>query len=473
MNSAGRVVVGCILILLAVPGCRTVPVAEQVTSGIPQAESLCEKLGVQQEWAEVPSAWWRVFQDPSLNALVESVLGGNSSLSASWRRLEQSGYATAAVRSQRYPQMTLSGFGGVSRRFQMPGGALDEVELWGTSAGASYELDVWRRVASAVGQAELIAQASFYDYEAMAVSLAAAVCEAWFDVNERMLAVDLLRAQLASSEEKLGGVEERYRLKQGAMLDVVQQQELVANVRSQIPAAEVAVVLARNRLAVLAGVVPGERESEGYGEGRLPEAPPSVTLDIDSDVAEDRPDVMAALALLGAAERGAALALRDRFPVLRLNASVASQSEGVDGLFDEITSEALLGLTLPLSDGGRRRAETGQARSLAAERLEMYSETVLQAMREIHDARILESSQAETVRRLEEELEAARRTLALSDERYRGGLTDYLGVLVAQTRVYQLERAVLGARRLRLSYRVQFCRALAGSDVGTRKRTLE
>jgi len=454
-----------------VAGCRTASVTETVTSGIPQVESACEKLGVQQEWAEVPSSWWQVFQDSSLNALVETVLKENTTLQAAWARLEQSGYAAAAARSQQKPQLTLGGFGGMTRRYQAPGGGMDETETWGVSAGASYELDAWGRVSAAVMQSERTAEASFYDYETMAVSLAASICEAWFEVNERMLLVDVLRAQLASSEANLEGVEDRYRRGLGALLDVYQQRELVANVRSQIPAAEAAVVLARNRMAVLAGAFPGE--GADYGEGRLPDAPPSVTVDIDAFVAENRPDVMAALARFSAAERGAALAMRDRYPALRLSASALSQSEDTAGIFDEFTGEVLLGVTLPFSDGGRRRAEVGRASALVSEKLEVYSETVRQAIREIHDAQVLEHSQAETVERLEDELEAARRTLELSEERYRSGLTDYLGVLTAQTRVQRLERTVISARRLRLSYRVQFCRALAGSDVKSRKRSPE
>ncbi len=454
--------------VMALTGCRLSGVAQRVLDRIPEPGSICEQLDIEPEWAEVATEWWRVFNDPGLNSLVASVLGNNASLRAAWIRMEQSGYAAGAARGQYYPQVTLSAYGGRTRRLQAPDGAVETVEVWGTSAGVSYELDVWRRVATAVERADFEVQAGFYDYEAMAVSLAAAVCEAWFDINERLLAVELLRQQLASGEAALAAVEQRYERGLGVLLDVYQQRELVAGVRSQIPAAEAAVKLVRNRLAVLAGVLPGENVM--VGEGWLPAAPPPVTADIDAFVVEDRPDVLVAFARLGAAEREAAQVLRDRFPVLRLNAAAGSQSIGSkDDLLDTFTGEATLGLTLPLMDGGRRRAETARAKAVASERLETYAETVRQAMREVHDARVLESSQAETVTRLEEELEATRRTLALSEERYRNGLVDYLSVLTAQSRLQRLERTVLGARRAQLSYRVQFCRALAGSDVRERR----
>jgi NodT family efflux transporter outer membrane factor (OMF) lipoprotein len=457
-----------LVLAMASTGCRSGKVTDRIVDSIPQVESICSKPGSEPTWAEVVSSWWTEFQDPELNAMVESVLGDNSSLRAAWNRLEQSGYTAQAVRSQFVPQLSLNGFGGWTRRMQGAGGGLDETETWGASAAASYELDVWRRISAAAGQADMNAQATFYDYETMSISLAASVCDAWFDVNERIGLLSLLKSQLKSSEDNLAAVEERYRRGLGSLLDVYQQRQLAASIRAQIPSVEAAIFLARNRLTVLAGLLPGEAGT--YGTGLLPEPPPPVEADIDSFVAEDRPDVLAAFARLGAAERGAALAMRERFPTFRLSTSAGSQAEDTDQLFDEVTGEALLGVSLPLVDGGRRRAETQRARAAFAERLEIYAETVRQAMREIHDARILEINQRETVKRLEEELSATRQTLELSSERYRAGLIDFLNVLTAQSRVYQLERSVISARRQQLSFRVQFCRALAGSDVGVRKR---
>ena len=461
-------ITGLSLMAIMVGGCLSTPVSDRVVEGVPQVESVCSKLGVEPTWAEVASSWWQVFQDPELNALVETVLADNTSLRAAWLRLEQSGYAAQATRGSFYPQLSLNGFGGRTRRLQAPGGVLDETETWGASAAASYELDVWRRVSAAVDQADLTAKATFYDYETMAISLSASVCEAWFDVNERMLLANLLQAQLKSSADNLEAVEERYRRGLGSLLDVYQQRQLVAGVRAQIPSVEAAIIQARNRLAVLAGLLPGE--STVYGAGQLPVPPSPLETDIDAFVAEDRPDVLAALARLGAAERGAALAMRERFPQFRLTASAGSQEDDAGDLLDTITGEALLGVSMPLVDGGRRRAETERARTAVAERLELYAETVRQAMREIHDARVLELNQRETVARLEEELAATRQTLDLSSERYRAGLTDFLNVLTAQSRVHQLERSVISARRQQLAYRVQYCRALSGSDVETRKR---
>ncbi len=456
------------MLILFFAGCRSSSVTGRIADSISEVASPCELLSEKAEWAEVPSFWWQVFQDPVLNSLIEGVMEDNSSLRAAWRRLEQAGYSSVAARSQRFPQFNLGAQAGRVRRTLSPAGSMGTFDAWQLSAGASYELDAWGRVSSLIQQADYTAKASFYDYEAISISLAAAVCEAWFDYNERLLLLDVLRQQAASSESGLRFLEDRYRRGVGTLLDVYQQEELVASVQSQIPTVEAGVTLALNRLAVLTGVLPGEHSLGG--QGVLPDAPALILQDIDAIAVEGRPDVLAALARLNAAERGAASTVRDRLPVLRFSVGAATQSEEPDGLFDEISAEALLGMTVVWSDGGRRRAETGRSVSLFSERLELYSDTVRQAMREIHDARMLEWHQAEAVKRVSLELEAARRTLMASEERYRSGLIEYLGVLTAQTRVQRLERSLISARRQLLSYRVQFCRSIAGSDVNARRR---
>jgi len=433
-----------------------------VTRPVDQFDVITEEdVGPVLSWAEVSTDWWTVFGDDTLNALVASALADNTSLRASWMRLEQSGYAARVASASRLPQVSLGASGGRVRQPSMMTGGVIERDRWSLSLGVAYELDLWGRLASGIGRAEALERASAYDYQSMTVSLSASVCEAWFALNEQMLLLDLLNAQLEASVANAESIERRYRRGLGSLLDVYQQRELVANVRSRVPGVEAQAELARNRLAVLVGLLPGESFVDGIK--RLPVVPPRIEGDVDAYLVENRPDVRAAFERLGAAERAATAAWRDRLPSLSISAGGGYQAENSNDLWDEWTSEAMLGLQLPLTDGGRRRAEVERLRAETRERLEAYAEVVRQAMREVYDARVLETHQAETVLRLKEELTAARNTLKQSRDRYENGLVDYLSVLSALSRVQQLERSVVSATRAQLSYRVQFCRAIAGA----------
>ncbi len=443
------------LIVGLLAGCVSVPVehAPDVAMAVPG--------DVEVSWAEVSTEWWTVFADDTLNALIASALADNTSLRAAWMRLERAGYAARVVGSTRFPQASLGATGGRVRQVSPVTGNVAEADRWGLSIGVAYELDLWGRLAAATRGAEALERASAYDYQSMALSLAASVCEAWFSLNEQMLLRDLLNAQLEASVANAESIERRYRRGLGSLLDVYQQRELVANVRSRLPGIEAQAELARNRLAVLVGLLPGESFVDGIK--LLPTVPPRIEGDVDAYLVENRPDVRAAFERLNAAERAATAAWRDRLPSASISVNGGYQEDDVADLLEEWTGEAMVGLQLPLLDGGRRRADVERLRSETRERLETYAEAVRQAMREVYDARVLETHQAETVARLREELTAARNTLKQSRDRYENGLVDYLSVLSALSRVQQLERSVVSATRLQLSYRVQFCRAIAGS----------
>jgi len=435
-------------------GCATTPTREfdVVTE---------DDVGPEVSWAEVSTEWWTVFGDDTLNALVSSALADNTSLRAAWLRLEQAGYAARSSGATRFPQVSLGAAGGVVRQRSPMTGDVADADRYSLSLGVAYEIDLWGRLAAMTGQMEALEAASSYDYQAMALSLSAAVCEAWFSLNEQQQLLSLLDAQLESSVSNAESIERRYRRGLGSLLDVYQQRELVANVRSRLPGMAAQVALSRNRLAVLVGLLPGESFVDGVRT--LPDLPPPVGGDVDAVLVENRPDVRAAFERLSAAERAATAAWRTRLPTVSLGVSAGYLEDDIDSLLDEWTGEAMVGMQVPLTDGGRRRSDVKRLRAAARERLEDYAETVRQAMREVSDARVLEMHQAETVARLHEELAAARNTLKQSRDRYENGLVEYLSVLSALSRVQQLERNVVSAMRAQLSYRVQFCRAIAGT----------
>ena len=408
--------------------------------------------------AAATTAWWQIFSDPDLDRLISDALAANHSMDAAWHRLEQSGFALRAAQAARYPGLQLTGFTGQSR--QIRDGSMGTDDVWGVSAAVSYELDVWQRVSANLSRAGYLRDATAYDAGVLAISVAAAVCDAWFDLQERLLTVQLLETQLAVAEDALVVVERRYHGGLGQLLDVYQQRELVAGVSSLLPQAQAAVGSSRYRLAVLLGVSPGTFEMPA--PVGLPEPVLFPELDAGFDWAAERPDVRAARARLQAAEQERIRAARSRLPTVRLVVQGNTRENEPDALFDRITGEGLVQISVPVLDGGLLRAEADRVAAAWSERESAYLEVRLQAEREVEEAMLLERAQAETIVRLETEMQAAGRTLALSEDRYRNGLVEFLNVLTAQQRVQQLERGLLRAKRQRLAYQVQIVRATAG-----------
>jgi outer membrane protein TolC len=243
-------------------------------------------------------------------------------------------------------------------------------------------------------------------------------------------------------------------------LDVLQQRQVVEEIRSQIPLVQAEEALLTNELAVLLGRYPGAGIGITRAEIPVPDAlPPS---GIPADLLALRPDVRAAGLRLSAADWRVSAARANRLPAVRLTGLGAYGADDFDRLFDNWILQLAGDLTAPLFDGGRRRAEVDLQRALADESLWAYRSTVYNAVKEVEDALSSEHYRREHIRILETRLTTADRALAQAVERYRRGLSDYLPVLT-QILAYQgLERDIVLQRTRLLIDRIGLYRALGG-----------
>jgi NodT family efflux transporter outer membrane factor (OMF) lipoprotein len=191
---------------------------------------------------------------------------------------------------------------------------------------------------------------------------------------------------------------------------------------------------------------------------------PSVPVGLPSALLERRPDVAAAERRVAAANAAIGIAVAAYYPNVTLGASAGLDSGFLSTLFKVSSLFWSLGgsATELLFDAGRRHALTDQARDLYQGQVATYRQSVLNAFREVEDnlaaLRVLgEEAEAEA-----SAVQAARRSLALSTQRYKGGVTTYLEVLTAQTIQLSSERTQADIVTRRYAASVQLIRALGG-----------
>ncbi len=423
-----------------------------------------------------PERWWTSFGDAALADWVERVLSNNVSLARAWARVEQARQAARIAGADELPSLTLEGLARRSRSATVISGRETPAatfNFFSLNAAASYELDVWGRVAAQVRAAQAEWTASRYDAAAAAISLAAETAEAWWALREQEVLLRLLRRQMEVSEEYRQLVELRFGAGLAGALDVFQQRQQTATVASLIPPVEARAEALRNQLALLAGEPPGAVRPRPPAAADLPAPPPPPLTGLPADLLRQRPDVAAAYERLTAADDRWAAAVANRLPTLRLTGGAGTQARELSGLFDEILWNVAAGLTAPLLDGGRREAEAERARAACDEAWHAWRQAILQAVREVEDALAAEERMRELAQRLDEQRAAAAATLNEARESYRHGLTDYLAVLSALDRLQQTERARVSARRQWLSARVQLHRALGGGWGGAANSSSE
>jgi multidrug efflux system outer membrane protein len=421
--------------------------------------SVPPSYSIQEAITDPQQRWWETFNDTELNGFVQEALAGNQTLASYWARLGKAEALAAKAGADLIP--TVSGEAEASYLRSDSPGLETESENYSLGLVASYEIDLWGRIRAESQSAELEAAASRQDLNAAAVTVAAEVAERWVRIIAQRQQKSLLLEQLIANETYLDLVELRFRKSLASALDVMQQKQLVERVKAQMPLIEMEERLLLNELAVLLGRQP--YNGPEFSRTMLPDldAPPAAG--IPAQLLEYRPDILAAYDRLAAADQDFAAARADRLPALRLTGAAAYSSDDLDSLFDNWLANLAAGLTAPLIDGGRRRAEVLFTEAGIRQQLAEYRQTVLIAVREVESALVREEKIRANISGIENQLDAARIALEEAGFRYTNGLIDYLPVLTQLLSVQNLEMDLIARKTDLLIARMDLYRAIGGT----------
>ncbi len=426
--------------------------------------------------AAAPDRWWTSFGDPALDGVIETLLADNLDLAQAWSRLAQSRAVAAQQGAARLPTANVSAGAGASRRYvatpQATGDPAnpiatvtegDTFENYSLSAAAQYEVDLWDRIGAGHRAARLDVQASALDVQALAISLTASAADLWFALVESRSTEALLESQIETNTTLLELARFRFGEGLASAADVLQQEQLLLSTRRQLPAVQGRRATLEHQLAVLLGQPPSAGAALGGASVEVPDPPALPAAGVPADLLTRRPDIHAAQLRVAAADERVGAAIAGRLPNITLSASIGFEAQSFGDLIDRWVWSLAGNLLAPIFDGGRRAAEVERNRAAVEGALAAFTQTTLRAFAEVEDALVLEARQAETLDRLQAELDVSRRLYEQARARYMEGLTDYLPVLSALQGVQRNEVSLLSARRQRIAYRIQLHRALGGA----------
>jgi len=414
--------------------------------------------------AEVRGSWWETFGDPLLNQLEEQVSVSNQNVAAAEARFRQAMALIGAARAQYFPTIT----GDVSAtRSRSSSGSNSAVISRGVvtsrnaAINADWELDVWGRVRRTVESNVAGAQASAGDLESARLSAQVQLAQSYFQLRqldtERRLLDDTVQALGVSLEL----TRNRYSAGVAAKVDVVQAQTLLKTTQAQAIDLGVQRAQLEHAIALLAGKAPADL---GIPPGALGALPPPAPVGLPSALLERRPDIAAAERRMAQANAQIGVAKAAYFPQLTLSGTMGYQATSLANWFTAPSRFWSVGpaVAATLFDAGLRKSQTEQAIANYDATVATYRQTVLTALQDVEDnvaaLRILEEEAV--VQR--EALEAARQTLELTLNQYKGGVVSYLNVVTAQTTALQNERTAVDLQSRRLQASVLLVRALGG-----------
>jgi outer membrane protein, multidrug efflux system len=409
---------------------------------------------------EIPERWWHVFNDRDLESVIDTALNSNFDLKVAWQRLEASRAVARGEASFLFPGIDalLTAESGDGRDPNLSGSDINNRLSAGLNA--EYEIDLFGRIRSNRQAERYRSDAVFFDNQALAITLSAEIARTWFGLTEAGNQNELINNQILTIEQSLDLMLARFGSGQVRGVDILRQRQLLVSTREQKNVVEERINLLENQLAVLLGRRPGN--SETMRPVALPDLPSLPETGIPARLIARRPDVQSSYNLLLAADRDLAAAISSRYPRLSISASAVSQSEDYTELFNEWIYNIAANLAAPVFSGGRLKAEADRSKAVRMQRLYEYSQTVLIAFREVHDAVVRENKQRESISSLDEQVTLAGKAYEQLRIEYFNGVGNYLDVLTALTQEQQLQRSLLSAQLLLVENRINLYHAIAG-----------
>ncbi len=403
--------------------------------------------------------WWRAFNDASLNRLVDHALGNSFELKIAWDRLAQAEAIARRTGAALKPQVDLSA--SARRTRERKNDNTDYTNKYLLGLPASYEVDLWGRLASQQQAALLDAQASREDVAAAAISLTARIAQTWYQLAEAQQQISVITAQIETNKEVLDGIDRRTGMGQTGLADLLRQKQFVISGYGQLILARERVDSLKNQLAVLVGLPPNSQSLDMDGE--LVDLPAMPLLPLPAELIHRRPDVHSAYRDVQAADRRLAAAIAEKFPRISLSANLETSGSRTRDLFDNWLASLAGNLAQPLLDGDRISAEIERNRAVLSEVINAYGQAILTSLREVEDALVQEKRQREYLDNLDEQLKAAKAVRERTEASYVQGQLDYLRMLDSQVSLQSLERSCVTAKRELIELRIDLCRAIAGS----------
>ncbi len=440
--------------------CAVGPDYERPKSDAGEAFRMAETPADAPSLANLP--WWELLKDEQLQALIKTALAENKDLQKAVAAVEEFQARALIAKSDFLPGITASGNApnlGRKTIFLFPGFA--NPFNYYLQGNLSWELDIWGRIrrSNEAARADLLSKEE--NRRAVVLQLVSGVAESYFNLLQFDDQLDIAKRTLHSWEESVRIAQAR--LKQGmtSRLDTDQFEAERANA-ARAAELERQMVQAENQLSVLLG-----RKPFAIPRGRLLNdqmVPPSVPAGLPSDLLQRRPDLLDAEQQLAAATARIGAAKAERFPKISLTGLLGAASPQLSKLFTDPASFGVggMGFAAPLLNGSVLGFQQDAIEAQARQALAQYEKTVLTAFREVEDSLVAVRTARVQSEAQMQQVAALQSALKLAELRYKGGLANYLDVLVARRNLFEAELALTGTRRLHIVSVVQLYKALGG-----------
>jgi outer membrane protein, multidrug efflux system len=453
---------GFLIFLLLLAGCAVGPNYHRPPLDVPANFRGAETRSTN-SLATLP--WRELFQDPTLQEFIGVALTNNYDLRIAFSRVEQARAVAAQNRALFFPQLNYGGNIGRGKNaigsnlFSTGGQTISSI---GVAGNASWEIDLFGRIRRLNESARAQFLATDEARRDITLTVISDVAQAYFELLALDQTLEIAKRSTNSFGQSYTIFSERLQQGVASTLETAAAQALRDSAAATVPNLQRQILLQENQLNVLLGRNPA---SVPRNHTLLQEVlPPAIPAGLPSALLERRPDIRQAEQNLRSANAQVGVAVADFFPRLNLTA-LAGQISPELSAFTAGGANAwslAAGLTGPLFQGGRLRAQYRQALAAREEARLRYQATVLNAFQEVSSSLISVRLLAEARQQQAQAVQAYQVAVQTSLERYVAGHASYYEVLQEQQQLFPAENSLVQIQLNQYLAMVQLYRALGG-----------
>ena len=451
--------------------CTVGPDFERPATPASAAQGFAEGADPRFATAPLPEGWWRLFEDPALDALVTKALQRNTSVREASANLRR---ARALIREARARQLPSISAQGSANTNQVGTGANAGVgfappdpltfDFYQLASDASYEIDLFGGIRRSVEATRGDALAAAADLDAARVSVAAEVARTYALACSSRLQADIARESLATQQRTLDLTQRLFAAGRGQRRDVANAELLVAQAQAQVPQFEAEQRAALYALATLTGDTPAAIDTAAAACTTPPRVRTAIPVGDGAALLARRPDVRAAEARLAADTARVGVETAALYPSIRLAGSLSIGGTSPDALTRSnnigFSIGPLISWSLPID--GAVRARINAASAQADARLAAFDGAVLTALQETEQALARLKAAIEQEAALQTAAKAAEEVARITRIRFRAGRDNALQLLEVERNLFAARAASGSAMAARAEAEVSLFRALGG-----------
>lgn len=430
------------LLLLVLVGCNLKPDYTRPEMDVGQTFRFLEGEDLS-EYANV--AWWKQFEDPGLDTLIETALQNNQNLQVATGRVLEFYARYKIAFSQFFPELDAQL--NVDRlklsqdiNYAPPVPGVPRInDLYGFLFKLSYELDFWGKIRNATDAAKSIYLEQVYSRRNVILTLVSSVAAAYVLLKQYYSQLKISELTYESRKKSWDIALLRFDVGLVSELEVKQAESEALVAEVQIKNFELLIGKQEDLIGVLLGEAP-KAVDQGVVLAEL-KLPPSMPVGLPSDLLAYRPDILQAEQNILAANAEVGVARAAFWPTFTLTGGWGQNSTDFKEFFDSSANLFRIGLQAfePLFTGWRITNQLNEAEAVLYQALHAYQQTILNALQEVDDALIEHQKSKEKLAIQKNWVASLADYLRLAQLRYDNGQNDYLTVLDAEKSLFQAQ----------------------------------